>query len=444
MSLKTIVSGIIAATGSYLALMRLVYDYLPAQFVANWPSPPWEGLIEENWVNIAVLGFTALSLFLGGWLSASWNGARHWRESVRFGTNAGLIAGALNYNFVGAPWAGLVAQREVLEKANIALTEMEGGKILVNAVTNTIQQSYSAIWLFILPAIILGAFGGLFFALDIQPKEKKKEPRKSGWLFRLPAYTLTLSGLVSLIIMYALMLLLPEIIADSAIDFNTVPNIPPHLLLPLTTVIIAPFFIEPFLLTIIWFTRRWKTHKQGRFLFFIWILFPFAFIYFLNNDSLKYLRTLFEIGLASFIFTAFSIIIGIFLLMWFLSTEPNEDKFKFSLSDWIGYALTQGILGGTQLVASSIAFALSVTLITTENIPHLLSVPSDTPPIPPAEQIEALFSIQQKSALSVMGGMFLIALVLGGITAFLRGITGMNKQPTKPQISQEFDFKTDY
>ena len=146
-------------------------------------------------------------------------------------------------------------------------------------------------------------------------------------------------------------------------------------------------------------------------------------------------------GLASFIFTAFAIIVGVFLLMWFFSTEPNEDKFKFSFSDWMGYALTQGILGGTQLIASSIAFALSITLIATQNISHLLpSVPADTPLPPPVEQIKTLFSVQQKSALVVMGGMFLLALVLGGITALLRGITGMNKQPSKPQIPQEFDF----
>jgi hypothetical protein len=244
--------------------------------------------------------------------------------------------------------------------------------------------------------------------------------------------------------MYALMVLLPEIITNTAIDLNVIPNLPPDFLLPLTTAMTAPFFIVPFLLTIIWFAKRWKIYKKGGVLFFTWILFPFAFTYFFNNDSLNYLSTLFEMGLASFIFMAFAIMIGVFLLIWFLSTEPNEDKFKFSFSDWMGYALTQGILGGTQLIASSTAFALSVTLITTENIPRLLpSVSSDGQISSFAEQVERLFSIHQQSALAIMGGMFLLALILGGLTALLRGITGMNKQPLKPPSPQEFNFKTD-
>ena len=443
MRLKTIVSGIIGFGGAYFALMRLMYDALPATILNEWPAPIWEGVVEEKWVQIAVFGFAALSVFLGGWLSASWNKARHWKESIRFGSSAGLISGALSFNFVGAAWAGLVAQREVLETTNIALTEMEGGKILVNAVTKTIQQSYSVIWLFILSALVLGALGGLLYVFDIRPKEKEMRPRESGWLFRLPAHTLTLSGIASFIVMYAIISILSEIIADTAVDYNMMPDLPPQLILALVVTSIIPLFGIPFLLTLIWMIRRWKINKEGGILFFIWTVFLFALVYFFSNNTLRYIFSLLEIGLANVVITLFAIFLGVFLLMWFLSVEPAEDRLRFSFADWMGYALTQGILGGTQLFASSMAFAFSVVLITVNNIPHLMSTPSDTPPTPPVEQIESLFRTQQGMSLYAMGAMFVIALILGGITALLRGITGMNKKLPEARKSQEVEFKMD-
>ena len=428
MRLKTIASGVLASLGCYFSLMRLAYDALPAQLIADWPPPFWEGIIEEKWVSLAIVSFAALSLFLGGWLSASWNRARNWKESVRFGANAGLIAGALSFSFVGAPWAGLLAQKEVLEKVNISLTEIEGGRILVNAVVGTIQRSYSMVWEFLIPAIILGALGGILFVLDIKTDEKVKGPRKSGWLFRLPAYTLSLSGIVSFIIMYAIIAVLPEIITTTAMDYSMVPDLPPELILPITIASTIPFFAIPFLLSAIWVARRWGTDKQGGFLFLAWVFLFWVLVYFLSNNTFRYLFSLFEIGLSNFVISVIATIFGVFLLMWFLSNEPTEDRLTFSFSEWMGYALAQGILGGTQLFASSMAFALSVVLIAVVNIPHLMSIPSDTPIPPPAEQIETLFVTQQRLALLAMGGMFVVALVLGGITALVRRIAGMNKK----------------
>ena len=424
MRLKTIVSGILASLGCYFALMRIAYDTLPAQILSEWPAPLWEGLISEEWINIAVFGFAALSLLLGGWISASWNKAQNWKESLRFGASAGLIAGALSFNFVGAAWAGLLAQKEVLKHASITLTETEGMQILFSATSETILQNYGAIWLYIIPSIILGALGGLIFAIEITPEEKAAPPRRSGWLFRLPAYTLTISGIASFVIMQAVLVLLPEILADTAADYNIIPTMPPHLLISFATLSIAPFFGIPFLLTFIWTLRRWKDHKTS-FLFLGWIFLILTYIYFFN---FKWFSEIFSTGLENANVVMLSSIAGTFLLIWFLTSEPTQDNYTFSFADWMGYILTQGILGGTQLFASCATFALSLVLITVENMPHLISEPSETVPTLPVEQIQTLFSMQQKFALLSIGAMIAIAIILSGITAFLRLITGMNRR----------------
>lgn len=442
MSLKTIFSGTLASIGSYFALMRLAYDMLPARLTDGWASPFWEGIFEDQLVIITVYIFTAISLFLGGWLSASWNKARNWKESLRLGASAGLIAGALSFNLVGAPWAGLQAQQDIYKNLGLNLSELAGTKILFDAIMGTIQQTYSLIWLFILPSMILGALGGLLFARDIKEDEKSTPPAKSGWLFRLPAYTLSLTGIVSIMLMYILTSVLFDTLEDMATENNYVLALSPQLLSSFSLIITLLLFLLPYLLTIVWILRRWNKSPKSRFLSIFWILFPFALLWFLANDVFRQLFNLSAILSAPIVFfmmtAIFIFLIFTFYLMWFFSSNVDIEKSKYSLEDWAGYALTHGILGGTQIFASSIALAFSMVLVSVTNIPTLLSTPDSTVTDTPVEQIELLFTTQQSASLSTIGAMTVIALLLGGITVFLRWVTGINRR----EISQEKSPKT--
>jgi len=425
MRLKTVISGILSSLGCYLALMRLAYDTLPAQLIPNWSTPLWDGLLQDEWVKIIVYGFAALSLLVGGWLSASWNKARNRKESLRFGASAGLIAGALSFDLVGAAWAGLLGQSEILKNANITLTEAEGGEILLNAIIETAQRTYGMIWEFIIPSILLGALGGLIFALELKPEEKPAHPQKSGWLFRLSAFTLVISGVFSAIIMFAVLILFPEILTDMAIDFNLTPTIPPELLITFASLSTALAIGLPLLLTWVWVFRRWKTYKKERSLSIVWLLITFAPA---SYYAFKALYSLFNLGLVNFGAIILIVIIGAFLLMWFISSEPTQEARRHTLADWIGYALTQGVLGGTQFFAGIAAFSLSLVLISVTNIPHLMSVPSEVVETPLVEQIDLLFKTQQSGSLAIIGAMTVIALLLGVITVFLRWATGINQR----------------
>lgn len=427
MRLKTILSGIIASLGCYLALMRLAYDTLPTQSVIGWQTPLWDGILQDSWVKIIIYGFAALSLLVGGWLSASWNQARNWKESIRFSASAGLIAGALSFNFVGAAWAGLLGQQEILKNFNLPLSEAEGGQILLDAIIETAQRTYGIIWEFIIPAVFITALGGLIFALDIKSEEKATAPpRKSGWLFRLPAYTLVISGVFSLIIMLAVLDLFPEILTDLAIDLNLTPSIPPQLLLTFASLSTILSIGLPLLLTWVWALRRWKTHKNERFLSIVWLLLTFIPTSYYGFRSLY---SLFFLGLAGLSATILVLIIGAFLLMWFFSSEPATQELRtHSLSDWAGYVLTQGILGGTQFVASIAALAFSLVMISVTNIPYLMSIPSEIVETSPVEQVENLFAIQRAVSLYTILTMAVVALILGAITVFLRWATGINRR----------------
>ena len=398
MRLKTILAGILASIGSYFALMRLAYDTLPAQFIVGWSPPIWAGVLEDEWVVIIVYGFTAISLLLGGWLSASWNKARNWKESLRLGASAGLIAGALSFDLVGASWAGLLAQQDIYKKLYISLSELEGTRMVFNATMETIQRTYSMLWLFILPAIFLGALGGLLFALELKLEEKSASPPKNGWLFRLPAYTLSTTGIISITIMYALTSALIDTLEDMIVENKFTPVFSPQLLRSFSSASTMLLFLLPYLLTIIWISHLWRKYPKSRFLSIFWVCFPFALLWFLANDVFRQLFNFSAILSNPIIFFTMSsvfifLVLSLFL-MWFFSNKSSVEMTKYSLADWAGYALTQGILGGTQFFASSVAFALSLVLITVANIPTIMSIPDNIVAETPVEQVEMLFSLQ--------------------------------------------------
>ncbi|NOH03206.1 MAG: hypothetical protein HND47_15210 [Chloroflexi bacterium] len=88
-----------------------------------------------------------------------------------------------------------------------------------------------------------------------------------------------------------------------------------------------------------------------------------------------------------------------------ISTPVTEGIEKYRASDWLGYILAQGILGGTQLFVSFPAYYFLISLATV-NIPHLVS--SGVVEQTPSQQI-----LQISQTLTALAN-FLIAISAAG------------------------------
>lgn len=438
MRLKTVFSGIFAGVGLYFTFMRLAYDSLPAQFIKGWRTPVWQGLLSDEWVSIIIFGFAALSLLLGGWLAAAWNKAKTLRDCLSLGASAGLIAGALGFNLVGGAWAGLIAQKEIYLHLGETLSEKAATELIVNAVSETTAQTQFMFWQFMIASVLLGILGGFFFALENKKEWKTAPALESGWLYRLPAYMLTLSGLVSFLLMFVLMYPLSESTINTLFENALTPsNIPSQFMLFITSLTAIPLFLLPFLVTIAWLIKGGKKNHWSWVLSLIWSSFLAALIYFFSNNVFRYIFDLLLLfDLKTFIgagITAIIILGGIYLA----TKTPSDEKVSFSVADWIGFALTQGILSGTQFLSGSVTFSLSLVLVTVLNITTLFGTPSDQIPPLPVKQIQDLFAIQRSAALTVIGGMSIVALLIGFVILFLRGITSANRRTPKRKSEME-------
>ncbi len=435
MRLKTVFSGILAGVGLYFSLMRLAYDSLPAKFITGWRTPVWDGVPSETQIALVVYGFAALSLMIGGWLAATWNKTQRLDDALAAGAGAGLIAGALGFSLVGGAWAGLLAQGEIYLNLGRNLSEKEGYQLILNEVSQTASQTPIMFWQFMIPAILLGTLGGFLAVLETR-KEWKTVPRlESGWLYRLPAYTLTISGLVSFVMMFVVVNALQESATETL--FNNMlaaPDLPPQVMLFVTSLTAIPLFLVPFLISLVWLLKGGKENQKNWVLSVLWVLVLGASVYYLSNNIFQYMLNLSALlDLKTFLgiwFAATLILGSIFLL----TRTPHDEKVRFSGADWLGFALTQGILGGTQFMSGTVSFALSLVFITGTNIATLLNQPTDELPSPPIEQVKELFRIQQGATLVIIGGMTLIAFVMGLVAVFLRAITGANRSPAPKPI----------
>jgi hypothetical protein len=93
---------------------------------------------------------------------------------------------------------------------------------------------------------------------------------------------------------------------------------------------------------------------------------------------------------------------------------PHTDE-KYDFYDWLGFGLTQAILGGTQVFVGVTAYSLAIVLISIENIPHL--VMSELVDSSPAQQVILLSRMmagvsQVQMAVCGLGGWLLGLIVL--------------------------------
>ncbi|HMB21400.1 MAG: hypothetical protein ACM33V_04265, partial [Chloroflexota bacterium] len=114
------------------------------------------------------------------------------------------------------------------------------------------------------------------------------------------------------------------------------------------------------------------------------------------------------------------------LVVGSISQEQSEG-FPYRFSDWIGYSLSFGILGGTQIVMGVVAYAVALSLIAIVNIPHL--VRAEAVEKPPVDQVIALFNLQNSIAINMMIACLVIGLILAGLVALIRNIFGMRAAP---------------
>jgi hypothetical protein len=114
------------------------------------------------------------------------------------------------------------------------------------------------------------------------------------------------------------------------------------------------------------------------------------------------------------------VIAAVFAAWTGFMTKDESEGFPYHSSDWIGYLIGYGILGGTQIMMGAPALSLPVALIGIVNIPHLIT--SGVVDKNPVSQVIYLFGIQSGATFAAMFVSALIALIIVNLVSFLRGV----------------------
>lgn len=421
MRIRIVLPGIAAGVISLIALWLPWYVVYPATFIPEWSAKQLKMM--PDWLSFAMLGFSAITIFAFGWVAARWSWAKTWRESLLAGAGVGLIAGCLIYDFLGAFYFGLAGQEAVLKAFYETVTETQGLTLIVDAVGQTGIMVYAFFVFILFGGLLAGALGGLASAMDVEDVWGKPPRKTDGWLFRIPAYTLTLTGVGCMILMIAVLSILEESATNTFIE-NQLTNIsaPPVFMYLAAYAVALVFVLMPIAMTWGWLARCWKFAGYWRILYGVWLLFTFwqagwmlkGFLNFENFLIILEIHPYFLIWLLVLIL----LVLGFFAGFGLPMTDPSETTYR--LSDWLGYALTQGILGGTQLFMSVVAYSLMLTLILIVNIPHLTQ--TGTVDSAPLAQVRLLYNMLFTSAaVFILAGMVL-AWIFGGIVYGVRKI----------------------
>jgi hypothetical protein len=221
-----------------------------------------------------------------------------------------------------------------------------------------------------------------------------------------------------MIVMIAVFSTLQESVVKTVVDnelrdLNTPVFIIPVFIFLATYLVGLAMTIFPLSITWGWAIRAWRSAGLWRALYVIWVVATF----YLAVDQLT---RLFQYGSnltyvisgelpVSYVmvFLLLAIIIAGLILGWLSEPVIIPDS-RHRVSDWLGYALTQGILGGTQLFISVPAYALVLSLITIVNIPHLTQ--SGIVDQSPAQQIVFLSRM-----LTISAEVLILVCLLGGL-----------------------------
>lgn len=381
----------------------------------------------------AVFAFCALTLFAFGWVAARWNWASNWHSSVSAGGSAGLIAGCLIYDFIGAFHYGLLGQKDLLASLSRQMSETEVLTIMIDAFSSSALQVYFYFLIVVAAATIVGALGGLASAMDIEDVWGKPPREPEQWMFRMSAYTLALNGAVWAYIALEAMYVLQDsatktILNASLTDFNPMALL---IIVNIHTVNMA-MTVFPLGLTWGWIIRAWKGAGLWRALYVIWLLASCTEMAWIGRWFIQYANS------ANFVFDSITSYYGVSVIscaliagiaLGLLSTPLAPPTSRYRFTDWLGCVLAQGIFGGTQVFISVPAYALVLVLITMFNVMKLLGYGSMYGT--PTQQIANLAEIM--NIIAALG----IALCLFGAMIFGGVVTGVRRFLQVPKVMEE-------
>ncbi|MBL8063080.1 MAG: hypothetical protein JNK32_08690 [Anaerolineales bacterium] len=337
MRIRVLLSGVFSGVICLIALWYPWYVMDPARVAPDWPYQN-RSIALPDWIPTAMLAFCGLTVFVFGWVSARWNWSKTWRQSLLSGLGAGLIAGCFIYDFIGAFHFGLIGQEGILNAFYTEVDKIKGIELLIEAISGTAVSIYLNFLAIMVGCIILGGLGGISSSIDLEDVWGKPPCDPDSWLFRIPAYTLTVTGLACMFVTLAGLLVLQESAIKAAVD-NTLTGLNS---LPIFIVIVAYIaclfmILLPMSLTWGWILRAWQGAGLWRILYGFWVvatllilIWLFQFVPYFENLVLLFGLEFFQIiilGLIAIIFVAAGVGVGL------LASPVNSSSSKYKGSD---------------------------------------------------------------------------------------------------------------
>lgn len=423
MRVRTVISGIFAGILCLVVLRFQFYSIELPRVVPGWPVAPQTANLPA-WIATAIQVFCGITLFSFGWVAARWNWGENWQASLQSGAGVGLLAGSIIFDFVGVPWYSLEGQSQILMNSYTPVSQTEGTRIVIESVMQTGLLLYGNFLLVVLVCTVVGGLGGLVSALLTRQDFWGKDPRRpADWLFHLNVYLLAILGFLNLIVSIAVLRLLWEKTLNSVTQLDkqydvkwTLSNSAEMFAL-LGYLVGLIFVLLPVGITWGWIIRSWYLRKKSSLLAALWILGTIGGCAWLLSGPIRH---------GSMFSSIEAVTLGLIFLIGLvvgLTSRERSDGFPYRFSDWVGYSLSFGILGGTQIVMGVVAYAVALSMIAIVNIPHL--VRAEEMEKTPVNQVVALFDLQSSISINMMIAILVIGLILAGLVALIRNIFGM-------------------
>lgn len=423
---RTVFVGcLVGLIGSQL-LLPVFKGFLPSYYGFEFTN---QGPVLTQSAVLLLIGLSILLILAGGYVTARLEWAETWQKAAVAGLNAGLLAGCLAYMLSGASAAaGVIGQKEILSSlVNPVASEDAGISLLIAGVVNTAVWIQASFWVLIIPALLLGATGGLLSRLEKSPGWLTEPLAKKPELERLVVYSLGCFGIINLVICTIVMDIMPDAVQKSMLQYNTSSSallVSPSFIMILPLVTAAAGLVPCMVLAIKWAIDGWsRPDERHRVKVWLWIVG-------LSNLALWFIQVRVAIPLiAAFAFIAFAI--------WAFreQTTPNPTKEAYqpySALDFIASGVTQGVLSTTLTTATTIAYSLALVLIAIVDIKHLTL--SGVVESTASEQISLLYTTQMSLNTILILTFSLIGLIIagiGGATGILRSSSG------KPVLSTD-------
>lgn len=447
MRIRIVGSGLVSGLFCLTALWFPWYMAGPADIVPDWTFQQSAANF-PGWMSAAVTVFCALTIFAFGWVAARWNWAKTWRSSLLSGAGCGLIAGCVIYDFIGAFHFGLLGQADILRAFYREVGENEGLVLLFDAISATSTLLYLNFIAILFACAFIGALGGLASAIDLEDVWGKPPREPHRWLFRLSAYTLALTGAGWLFLIVAVFSVFQSALFESMTNAANEGNLaglksPPFFVSAVAYLTGFVMTLPAIGLTWGWIVRAWKGAGWWKPFYGIWLAATFCAIGWAADSFIRYVSTglMFEtfgfypLGILWLVVFG-SLVFG--FLGGILSEGAPSTGEKYNFYDWLGYALTQGILGGAQAFMSVPAFALVFALVAIENIPHL--VQAGPVELSPTQQVIQLFKVLTVTAQALVVACAILGWFFGLIVLSIRKFLKIKPVERKPNPEEAQPF----